>query len=396
MSRNFFVLLKYSFLDKVKTKSFVVLSVVLVVLSAIATFGPVVYENYFAGSNDDHLETIGIINEDGAKIEGFSNSLAKYNSAIEVEETDLVSEFSEEYEFVVNLDTNEIIIYEDDLYDLDDYYYLIQLALTDSALAEDVDSFAVTTIENDGQLISNEAVYGITYVYKFLMYLVTLLLASLIANEILEEKSTRAMEVIISSIKPTEHMLAKILSGILFMVSLLAVLILSNAVLITIANIVFDDPTIILLELIKSLKIVIEVDNIVPILLYILVMFFVTLFIISTIAATISSVFTSTSEAQAAVQIITIIIIAGFIFSIMVTDIAILKIGLYIPVINFFVVADLLFTGGASLIELGISMVISILTLCLIIHFGSKVYRYGVLNYSKKGLKEAMKNAFKK
>ncbi len=400
MSRNFFIILKYSFFDKVKTKSFIVLTAILVIISALLTFGPSVYEKYIAG-DDNKSTSIGVVSESEETYKLFESNLSKYDSFISTERLDIEDyedSILDDYYMVVDIDETKLYLYQDDLAMLGTDYYILQLALKDTAYGEEYSdiSLALELVVNETETAAtNEGIYGLTYVYKFLMYMVTLFLSTIVANEILEEKSSRAMEVIISSVRSSEHMLAKVISGILYIVSMLAIFVIANAIFIFIAKQVFDDPIILLQSLIGDVSAVAAVDNIIPVLIYMVLMFVVTLFIISMFAAAISSVFTSTSEAQAAVLIITILIITSFMFSILVQDIAILKIGLYIPIVNFFVIGDLLFTGGVSVIELSISLLISIATLFVIMYFGSKIYRYGVLNYSKQGLKDAFKNAFK-
>src|SRR5699024_12585997 len=66
---------------------------------------------------------------------------------------------------------------------------------------------------------------GIIYVMLFVMYITVLLNGQMIATEVATEKSSRVMEILISSASPVTHMFAKILGvGLLGLMPILLLL----------------------------------------------------------------------------------------------------------------------------------------------------------------------------
>ena len=51
---------------------------------------------------------------------------------------------------------------------------------------------------------------GLVYVLMFLIYFAVIIYASMIATEVATEKSSRVMEILISSVSPVKHMFAKV------------------------------------------------------------------------------------------------------------------------------------------------------------------------------------------
>ena len=52
---------------------------------------------------------------------------------------------------------------------------------------------------------------GLVYVLMFLIYFAVIVYSSMIATEVATEKSSRVMEILISSVSPVKHMFAKVL-----------------------------------------------------------------------------------------------------------------------------------------------------------------------------------------
>src|SRR5699024_943785 len=73
---------------------------------------------------------------------------------------------------------------------------------------------------------------GIVYVMLFLLYLTVMLYGQMIATEVATEKSSRVMEILISSASPLTHMFAKIIGVGLLGLTQIVVIILAGYLLI--------------------------------------------------------------------------------------------------------------------------------------------------------------------
>ena len=90
-------------------------------------------------------------------------------------------------------------------------------------ILEDVNaSVSITTVRNDRdddeQVMSSGLSYGIGVGMSFILYMFLLIYGQMVMTSIIEEKGNRVLEVVVSSVKPAQHMLGKIIG-----VSLVAV-----------------------------------------------------------------------------------------------------------------------------------------------------------------------------
>ena len=67
----------------------------------------------------------------------------------------------------------------------------------------------VNTVDADGQHGSSRNSFYVAYVLFFLMYMVVLLYGMNVARSIIEEKTSRVFEVLLSTIRPSEVLAGK-------------------------------------------------------------------------------------------------------------------------------------------------------------------------------------------
>jgi len=72
-------------------------------------------------------------------------------------------------------------------------------------------SITISTIDNEGKASSNELAFGIGYASGFLLYMFMLLYGMSVMRSVMEEKTNRIAEIIVSSVKPFQLMLGKII-----------------------------------------------------------------------------------------------------------------------------------------------------------------------------------------
>jgi len=73
------------------------------------------------------------------------------------------------------------------------------------------DNIAIVNIDKEGKNKSTELAYGIGYVSGFLLYMFMLLYGMSVMRSVMEEKTNRIAEIIVSSVKPFQLMMGKII-----------------------------------------------------------------------------------------------------------------------------------------------------------------------------------------
>ncbi|MDF2927162.1 MAG: ABC-type Na+ efflux pump, permease component [Paenibacillaceae bacterium] len=226
------------------------------------------------------------------------------------------------------------------------------------------------------------------YVLIIVLFLGVMITGQLIATEITAEKSSRVMEVLITSVSPMNQMFGKIIGMLLVGLSQI-VLIVAAAV----GNLLLPHN----IGALKDLDI--NLGSIDPVLLvYGIVFYLLGYFLYATVYAAVGSIVSRTEDLGQAVMPITLISLAGFylaIFGIMTPDARYITVTSFIPFFTPFLMFMRIGLTDPSIWE----VVLSLLILCASI-FGmgwlsAKIYRTGVLMYGKrpslKELRKAMK-----
>ncbi|WP_289769909.1 ABC transporter permease [uncultured Duncaniella sp.] len=90
------------------------------------------------------------------------------------------------------------------------------IADLDSILADVNSSVAISTVRNDrdsedSKILSSGVSYGIGIGMSFVLYMFLLIYGQMVMTSIIEEKSNRVLEVVVSSVKPMQLMMGKII-----------------------------------------------------------------------------------------------------------------------------------------------------------------------------------------
>lgn len=233
-------------------------------------------------------------------------------------------------------------------------------------------------------------------------FILSVMLFQQIGSEVNDEKTTKAMEIIISSVDPKKHFYAKIISGNLFILIQTGLLILFSIIGIAVRgssvslnsvaggfnlNEMFNE--LLSSEFINSLV------YLVPILLVLMILTFVGY---SLLAAVLASMTTNAEDFQHVQSPVMMIMMIGYylaIFGGMFKGSILVKVLSYFPFISAVLSPTLVMMGDATIIDLIISSAIMALTNFIIIKYGLKIYRVGILNYSSKDLWKKMFSAIK-
>ena len=244
--------------------------------------------------------------------------------------------------------------------------------------------------KSNGQNSTNDIV-GVVAVIVFTMpfFFIITTLVQMIGAEINEEKSTKAMEVIIGNVSPKEHLIAKIVSCTTFTILQILLLVMYAFIGITIRNktgIRIDtESNRILNDIIKSMidpNIVSAMVKILPLLIISLVFTLVTYAIL---AGVLASMTTNIDDFQQLQTPIMLTISIGFYLSILASifeGAKLIKFMSYIPLVSFMLSPSLYMLNQVSIISVIVSVIVQILFTFWVYKYGLKVYKVGILNYS--------------
>lgn len=233
--------------------------------------------------------------------------------------------------------------------------------------------------------------YILVYALLFLLYMGVIGFGNMVAMEITAEKSSRVMEILITSVSPLKQMFGKIVG-----ICLLGLLQIVIFVGVAAANLVIPSN----LEKLKEMDI--HISDLDPMLLvYFVIFFLLGYFIYATMFAAVGSLVSRTEEVGQAIMPLTMLIVAGFMIAMYGLQnpaaplvVAMSFVPFFSPLIMFLRVG----MSDPAVWEVWLSIGITALSVYALSWLSAKIYRVGVLMYGKRPsireLSKAMK-AFK-
>lgn len=234
-------------------------------------------------------------------------------------------------------------------------------------------------------------------------FMLTLFLVQMIGAEVNDEKTTRGMEIIISNVSPKTHFASKVVAANLF-VLLQSILLFVYGILglvirkliggNNIVNGSFDAVIDMAKEVLKS-GVGEKLIYIVPLTLLLMILTFIAY---SLLAGVLASMTTNIEDFQQLQTPIIIISLIGYYLAMMAgvfEGSIFIKVAAMIPFISAILAPSLLMLGQIGIIEMVIALVLTILVIYLLIKYGLKIYKAGILNYSSTGLWKKMYKALK-
>ena len=244
----------------------------------------------------------------------------------------------------------------------------------------------------------------ISTVFPFVIlpfFMLSIFLIQTIGAEVNDEKQTRGMEIIISNVSPTTHFMSKIISGNAFVIMQAIMLFLYSIIGILIRkgiNIGSSNIENKIIEVINNVSTTEFMNNLVYIIPLTLILMLLTLIAYSLVAAVLASMTTNSEDFGQLQSPIIIISLIGYYLSMiagMFKGSIFIRILSYVPFISAILSPSLLVLNQINIIDIIISISIMILTNFLIIKYGIKIYKAGILNYSSKNLWKKMFKAIK-
>jgi len=234
-------------------------------------------------------------------------------------------------------------------------------------------------------------------------FMLTILLVQMIGAEVNDEKTTRSMEIIISNVSPKTHFFAKVIAGNLFvLVQALLLLVYAGIgfVIKMLTNPGFDSNgvTVVIFDSFKQIMKTNLADKLLYIIPLTLILMLITFIAYSLVAGILASMTTNIEDFQQLQTPIMIVSVIGYYLSMMAAlfDGSILIKALsFVPFISAILSPSLLVLGYIGVKDVLISILLMMITVHLLIKYGLRIYKVGILNYSSSGLWKKMFTALK-
>lgn len=263
----------------------------------------------------------------------------------------------------------------------------------------DIDFEVLSDSEKDNDL----TITSIMQIVTLPLFMLIMFLVQMIGAEVNEEKTTRSMEIIISNVSPKIHFLSKVISSNVFVLiqGLLLVAFAAIGILIrflTSGGNLYGSLGTEVTQLVNSISLTGITDTLGVMIPILLIMMILTFIAYSLLAGVLASMTTNLEDFQQLQTPIVIICLAGYYLSMMVTVFKgslFIKIMSYIPFISSLLAPTLYVMGEIKIFDLGISIALLVFVIYLLIKYGLRIYKVGILNYSQTGLWKKMFKAIK-
>ena len=421
MMNKFWFLTQSSFLKKIKSKWFLIVNILLlVVIVGIVNVDSII--KAFGGDFNDTNEIV-VLDKTDMSYDLFEKNLKSYNETLDMKYTfDISKTIKTEEEIKKEIkDTDKVLIVLEnsdtsylkasiisDSYIDTMYYQLLYQAL--STTKTEV-AFSLTDTNKDEllKLTSNisvdrillsddknteeenmEMIMGTVFPTVILpFFILAVFLVQMIGAEINEEKQTRSMEVIISNVSPKAHFFSKViasngfvlLQGLLLILYGILALVIRNYTGISSASSITSQISDVWNSLVAS-GFVDKLTYIIPLTLILMVLSFLTY---SLVAGILASMTVSMEDYQQIQAPIMMICLAGYYLAIMAgmfQGSTLIRILSYVPFLSCLLSPALLVIGQIGIFDVVISIIILCIFNYILIRYGLKIYKIGILNYS--------------
>lgn len=416
----------FTFKNKVRTKSFMITTLILVLLLSIGMNLPYIIDQ-FKGDSKTNAETqIAVIAEEGNQVaellkaytspEGMPQAkVVQYTSADDAELKKALDEGTVEGYVTFAEPTGEglppvtyhsengelkgdVQIYLQNALQQANTQFIVGDKLTQEQIAAMSTPVQIATqqLNPDGTAGDKDASqesappinYVIVYAMLMLFFMSIMMTGNMIAAEITSEKSSRIMEILITSASPLAQMFGKVIG--VFLVGLLQIGVIIAAVVV---NLKLPHNATIL----KDLDLDLGQLNI-NLLLYGIVLYVLGYFLYALMYAAVGSIVSRTEDLGQAVMPIMMLGFVAFyvpLFSISNADTLLVKVASYVPFTSPLTMLLRIGVGEVAIWQVIVSLAILLVTTFIFGWLAAKIYRTGVLMYGKrpsiKEIRKAMK-----
>lgn len=433
MGNKFKYLVKQSLKKKVNSKWFVVVNVVLaIMIIGLLNIDQII--TFFGGNFDESVKVVVVdkTNETYPLLEQelqTSKNILNEETKIEVknsktnEKEEIKSMEDDSILIVLEEDQNNFIkakVISNGYIDTFNYQIVSQALINTKSLyalnKSDIDKEELAKISNpieiERQILdetkktseeNDSLMMGTVFPTIILpFFMLTIFLVQMIGADICEEKTTRSMEIIISNVSPKVHFFSKIVAANFFVI-IQGLLLFTYAVIGFVIQNNFSASTSVtggLTEGISSLWSTLVTSGFTEQLIYVvpltLILMLLSFLAYSLVAGILASMTVNMEDFQQIQTPIILISLVGYylaIMSSMFNGSILIRILSYVPFISSLLSPALLVMGQISVIDVIISIVILLIFDWIMIRYGMKVYKSGILNYSNEKVWNRLKRA---
>ena len=436
MKNKFKYLTGISLKRKIKTKWFMVANILLAIaIIAVANIDLII--NYFGGDFSEKTKIYVIDNTNmsyevfnsnmTAGLEQYSNAdnyeilLSTKEELVEKIKTDenekdaiiLVFDNSEENVVDVEMISNDFVdtistsLINMSVNSTKVYLAVLKYNISEDELAALTGNVAIErTILDEGKDSTEENMSTIMStvfpIFVLPFFMLVIFLVQMIGAEVNDEKTTRGMEIIISNVSPKVHFFSKCAAGNIFILFqgflLVAYLIIALFVRSAVSDSSITSMTTELTGLMSGLfsaSFMASLKYIIPLILVLMILNFIAY---SLLAGILASMTTNAEDFQQLQTPIMLFVLLGYYLAIMAGAFQgslLIKIFGYVPFISAILSPSLLVMGEFTVIDVLISILLTVAVIYVLIKYGLRIYKVGILNYSSGNLWKKMLKALK-
>lgn len=409
---KFWIVLSHTYFSRLKSKAFIISTlIILLFLVGVANIQSII--EMFTGGDD--TDQVIVIDESGELYTplqiGISHvdediELTLYEKSVEQGKT-AVQEDEYDALLVLALDENSLPIatyYENNAsFSFIESTLEQQLQQVKTTIAAEQAGFDEATLESIYEQVAFEKITldegtktdeelnqarGIVYIMLFVLYMAVIIYGQMIAMDVATEKSSRVMEILISSAPPVTHMFAKIIGiALLGLTQIVVFFIVGYSLISSKVNTLSGE----------FFEVFGFAEGSISIYLYAILFFILGYFLYATIAAMLGSLVSRVEDVQQLLMPMVMLIVVAFIIA---------MVGLGIPEAKFITITSYIpfFTPMIMFLRVGmldvpvweivISVSILVGTIIILAILGARIYRGGVLMYGPSRTLKDFKKAF--
>ncbi|MCU4770357.1 ABC transporter permease [Bacillus toyonensis] len=404
---KFRILTGHIFLQKLKNKMFIISTILLLLAITVAIAWPKL-EGIF--QDEDPKTKIYVVDQTNQNvINTLSNSkiinyiettknIKKLEKEVKEGKVDGILDLKEKNNMQIlaelktydSLSAKEIQLIEQDIASVNQLLIIQQSKLTPEQ-AKNIFNTKVSIKEinlNKESKSDEEKQAGayLSYAVGFLIYIFILSYLSMITNDVASEKSSRIMEILISSVSPSIHLLSKIFGVLAAGVTQIFILILYSLGLLY----VFGGDY---LERVNDIKEIVSVSYFIFTIIFIILAYILYL----AIGATLGSLVSKVEETSQAILPPVMLVMVGFFvmfYGMIDPNSMVVKVFSYIPFTSPMVMPMRISTTDMQLWQPALSVLILILTIVTMLTFNLRLYQGSVLIYSSNSVMKKIKQAW--
>ncbi|MCX0360285.1 ABC transporter permease [Clostridium perfringens] len=213
----------------------------------------------------------------------------------------------------------------------------------------------------------------LVYALVFGIYIITLTFGSMVANSVIEEKSNRIMETLITMAKPMELFFGKVLGVCAVGLTQIAVILGAGLIMLKTSG--------------TSLEVLSSLNLNASIIFAFVAYFLLGYLTFSMLYAAVASLATSAQDVNSSMGAITLVFVGVFLLSINCMfniESTLAKVFSYIPFASPLIMFERIVLSKVTFMEILITTIINVGFIILVGFFSSKLYKKGTLHYGKK------------